>query len=287
MASPYGSDTNILAAIAAMGVRQENLAEKLDETEARHIERLEALGERLDERHEALLERLDAREAARDAAMRVFVRDVVREALEPVHGRLDTVEKKQQKLTYAAGGMTALVGVIAWLWEHVGQKLLPVLGLLFMAGCAAPTVSRFHAGWPSWRRPVRVAIASDVPAACISAVHQAVAFWKARGVGYLHATVVPAEELPIGRPQALTVAVVNDSLPTGLTGLCRPLTDEYGARAMEIRLGSCRTQTAVHELAHALGLGHVDDAQNLMYFSVDPAKDGPWGLTPAQVKAVR
>jgi len=124
MASSYDTDTkNILVGLASAEVRIQMLSEKLDE-------RLEALEERMDERHESLLERLEAREAARDEAMRGFVRDVVKESLARVHSRLDDVEKKQQQMTYAAGGVAAVAGAAAWVWEHLASKLLPAIAIL-------------------------------------------------------------------------------------------------------------------------------------------------------------
>jgi C4-dicarboxylate-specific signal transduction histidine kinase len=74
----------------------------------------------------------DAREKAREHALAALVRDAVREGLEPVHERLDALEKDvaavrtTAKAWVMAGGvLTTFAAGLAWALEYLPKIIKP------------------------------------------------------------------------------------------------------------------------------------------------------------------
>lgn len=162
----------------------------------------------------------------------------------------------------------------------------PAALVVIVATCqpapSAPTGP--HWCWPE--RPVHVFVSSDLPVQCQQAVCDAVEWWRSRGVDYLTCAVSPALGMVRNVP---TMRIINvfehHDGDAGRTFISRVTQQCIAASQMEIAVDRCQPgmNTAAHELGHALGLEHVSDMHNLMYFSTV----GGWGLDKTQLDHVR
>lgn len=276
------TDRNILIGLAKIGERQEALAKQMEERDDRQVERYEALVARLDERHQSLLSKLEDQEEAflerlEAAKSRVLesIRPEFAEMLQPLAAKVAQLEQAKTKLVAWGTGGGVLATVVAWLAENF-LRLLPVAVVLgvgagwLLTGC---TDDR------QWSRPIPIYIDPGLPQNCKNAVDGALGFWQARGVDYLKPAVEP-------KKPARGVYVTKYDLPPDTLG--RIVQPDLGVELAWIQLDECDgvlgTQVAAHELAHLMGLDHVNDNKNLMY---ELSFGANWDLEDWQLSIVR
>ncbi len=183
------------------------------------------------------------------------------------------------------------------------RAVLNYLLLFFtLSACAADPVPvertnewPVGAHWCPEERPAHVIVSDALEPDCAAAMSHAVVWWAApeRGVDYLTFAIVPDEDLTWSKPVPMFIQVTTD-IPekTGAAGDTRiaRLTPTC-LQAAEIRFDPywCRSSsnTARHELGHALGLPDLydpKDRNNLMYWIGTGSNEA---LTEAQLEQVR